>query len=166
MDWNGMSRSLRFLAMSAVLLATACGGGSTTGPNGGGGGGGGGGGNGGGGNGGGGDGIAGVYTMVALGFVSLPFDAVIEDCGTTRFNGGDLQLANDGTWKFAIDTEDENGPQEFDDAGEFELDGTTLRFNSETYGDSFTGKLEGTVARLDYDFCANGQSDIQFVFQL
>ena len=164
MEWNGMSRSLRLLAMSAVLLASACGGGSTTGPNGGGGGGG---GNGGGnGNGGDGDGIAGVYTMVGLGFVSLPFDVVIEDCGTTRFNGGDLQLENDGTWKFAIDTEGENGPEEFDDAGRFELDGTTLRFDSETYGDSFTGKLEGTVARLDYDFCANGQSDIQFVFQL
>jgi hypothetical protein len=150
---NGMSRRLRLLATSAVLLANACGGGSTTGPNGGGGGG-----------GGAGDGIAGVYIMVALGLASLPFDVMIEDCGTTRFNGGDLQLENDGTWKFAIDTEDENGPQEFDDAGEYELDGTTLRFTSETYGDSFTGKLDGTVARLDYDYCADGQSDIQFVF--
>ena len=82
-----------------------------------------------------------------------------------RFIGGGLRLNDDGTWQLVVELQDENGPQELDDEGYFAQYDTELLFESTDYGDSFRGTIDGTVAKLDYDFCPDGQSDIQFWFQ-
>jgi hypothetical protein len=141
-----------------VLLASACGGGDgPTAPGGNGGN--------GGGNGGNGD-IAGAYDLINLGGrVSLPIDLQIEACPMVRFMGGGLKLYGDGTWEMAVELQDENGPQKLSDQGNYEQEGTDLWFESADYGDSFEGSVDGTVVKFDYDYCPNGETDIQFWFQ-
>jgi hypothetical protein len=149
-----VKRGLRILAAgTALLLATACGGGNApTGPGGGGGG------------GGGNTGLAGDYQLARIGFVGLPADLTFEGgCDPVRITGGTLRIDNDGSWQFALAVEDQTGNGEFDDEGTFELNGTALSFESAAYGDSFTGKIDGGL-KLDYDYCPDGQSDIQLVF--
>jgi hypothetical protein len=82
-----------------------------------------------------------------------------------RFIGGGLWLYDDGTWEMVIGYEDANGRQELDDAGDFEQDSSDLQFASADYGDSFQGTVDGTVVKVDYDFCPNGQTDMQPWFQ-
>jgi hypothetical protein len=95
--------------------------------------------------------------------VSLPADLTFEGCDPVRITGGALRIDNDGTWQFALAVQDQSGNGEFDDEGTFELNGTALSFESAAYGDSFTGKIDGGL-KLDYDYCPDGQSDIQLVF--
>ncbi len=155
MYWHRYARGVRMLVGGWVmLLATACGGGDgPTAP----------GGNGG--NGGGG-GIEGTYDLVNLGGrVSLPIDLQIEACPMVRFLGGGLRLYGDGTWEMVVKLQDESGPTELSDQGSFEQNGSDLSFESEDYGDSFEGSVDGTVVKFDYDYCPNGETDIQFWFQ-
>jgi hypothetical protein len=161
------ARGLRLMAATCALLLAACGGDSgPTGPGGGGNGGGNSGGGGDGGSGQGDQGIAGAYELVNLGGrVALPIDLTIETCDPVRFYGGGLRLNRDGTWQLEVEIQGVDGPQDLEDEGSFEQDGTTLWFESEYYGDSFEGEIDGTVAKLDYDYCPDGQSDIQFWFQ-
>jgi hypothetical protein len=143
------STILAVLAVTSVA-ASACGGGDKgpTGP------------------GGGDDGIAGEYQLVNLGGrVSLPIDLAIESCQMMRFLGGGLRLSADGTWQMVIALQDGNGPQRLEDEGSFQQDGADLWFESADYGDSFGGTVNGTVVTMDYDYCPNGESDIQFWFQ-
>jgi hypothetical protein len=156
---------LRILAVGLVLLlAGACGGGKDLTAPGPGGGGNGNGGNGGGGNGGNGNGgLAGDYQLARIGFVGLPADLTFESCDPVRITGGALRINGDGTWEFAIALQDQNGQGEFDDEGTMAQNGATLSFESAAYGDSFTGKIDGAIL-MDYDYCPDGQSDIQLVF--
>ena len=174
-----ITRSLRILAtVTAVLMATACGGGdhNPTGPGGGfggdhggnGGGGNGGGGNGDGGNGGGGNdggqtGFAGDYRLFSVGFIALPADLTFDQCNPTRVLGGALRMNDDGTWEFAVQMIQFGADDELDDEGTWQWDGTLLHFQSDAYGDSFTAKIDDGI-RMDYDYCPDGQSDIQLVF--
>jgi hypothetical protein len=161
MHWDNGARGLRVLAATCTLLVAACGGDSSpTGPGGGAGGG------GAGGGGGGDQEIAGTYELVNLGGrVALPIDLTIETCDPVRFMGGGLRLNGDGTWQLLVEMQDASGRLELEDEGYFEQDGADLWFESEYYGDSFQGAIDGTVAKLDYDYCPDGQSDIQFWFQ-
>jgi hypothetical protein len=160
-----IKRSLRILAAcSALLLAAACGGGdkSPTGPGPGGNDGG---DNGGGNNGGGGgNGFAGDYQLLSVGKIALPANLTFDQCDPARVFGGALRMNADGTWEFAISLADAYGTNdEFDDEGTWQWDGTRLQFQSEAYGDSFSAKIDGAIM-MDYDYCPDGQSDIQLVF--
>jgi hypothetical protein len=150
-----IGRSLRMLAAGAALALAACGGGGGgSGPAG----------PGGGGNDGGDSGLEGDYQLARVGFVELPADLTFEaGCSPVRVTGGALRLNDDGTWEFALAVWYGTAADEFDDAGTFQLNGTTLSFESTAYGDSFTGKIDGGI-RLDYDYCPDGKSDIQLVF--
>ncbi|MGH7511297.1 MAG: hypothetical protein ACREOQ_00100 [Gemmatimonadales bacterium] len=165
MHWSYTKRWLRMLTAGSLLLAAACGGGRSPVEPGSGndGGGNGGGGNGGGGNGGGGNGLAGEYQLARIGFVGLPADLTFDGCDAVRITGGALELNHDGTWAFSLDTQYATGAERFDDEGTYVQTGAELVFDSEAYGDSFGGKIDGGI-KMDYDWCPDGQSDIQLVF--
>lgn len=152
MRWFESRRRRSIMAASAMLLlATACGGGkSPTGP--------------GNGPGGGNDnGIAGDYQLASIGKVELGTVLNIENCVPVRFHDGQMRFYDDGTWDFAVDIETPNGFQEYDDSGDYQENGGTVLLDSD-YGYSFQGKFDGQEAKLDYDFCPNGQTDIRLVF--
>ena len=155
MRWTKLQQGLRILAVGSVLVSVlvlaACGGGkSPTGP----------GPNPAPGN----DGITGDYALARIGFVSLPAYLTIEDCDPTRFTGGGMRFYDDGTWEFAVAIQDDFGDTRFDNAGSYEQQGGALWFESD-YGESFQGTIDqdGVIA-IDYDYCQNGQTDIQLVF--
>lgn len=134
-------------AASALLLATACGGGdkSPTGP-------------------GGGDGGA-DFDLVALGFAGLPADTQLEDCTMTRFYGGGLHVNRDGTWRISLQVHDDNdGDWGYRDEGEVEQDGETLWFDSGISGASYQGTVDGSEIKIMYDWCYNGVPDVQLRF--
>ena len=155
-----IKRWMRVLAAgSARRGAAACGGGhdGPTGP---------GGGNGGGNNGGGGDNaLVGDYSLFSVGFVSLPADLTFDHCDPARVFGGALRMNADGTWMFTVQLADQYSPHdELNDEGTWTWDGgTRVAFQSDAYGDSFTAKIDAGL-RMDYDYCPDGQSDIQLVF--
>jgi hypothetical protein len=152
MQWHEMKRWRRILATgSMLLLAGACGGDkSPTGPGGGGGG---------------NDrGIVGLYDLTSIGKVALGTELQIEDCIPVRFLDGQMEFYDDGTWDLAVDIQTGNSNQEYDDWGDYEQAGGTVWLNSE-FGYAFQGTFDGTVAKLDYDFCPNGQTDIQLVLE-
>jgi hypothetical protein len=158
-----LKRSLHLLAAtSALLLPAACGGGSSpTGP--------------------GpdpdpqpgpgpepqptpGNGLAGDYRLARIGFVSLPAYLTVEDCGATRFAGGGMRVYDDGTWEFAIAIQNDFGDTQFDNGGSFEQAGGALWFEADD-GESFQGTVdEDGVIAIDYDYCQNGETDMQLVF--
>lgn len=135
-------------AASAVLLATACGGGDkNTGPAGG-------------------NGVEGEYDMVALGRAGLPTDAQVEDCIVTRFYEGGLKLNDDGTWKIRLHVYDDNyGDSGYEDEGEYERDGSTVWLSSVYYQTTLQGRVDGGEVSIMYDWCENGVPDLQFVFE-
>ena len=132
--------------MSALLLATACGGGdkNPTGPGGGG---------------------AAEYDLVALGRAGLPADAELEDCTLTRFYGGGLRVDANGAWQITLQVHDDNyGDWGYRDEGQIEQDGATVWFDSEISGTSHQGTVDGPEIRIMYDWCENGVADVQLVF--
>ena len=142
---------LRLLAAGAALVLAACGGDkSPTGP----------------GDGGndGGDGVAAEFALASIGFVALPAYLTIEDCAPTRFTGGAMWFYDDGSWEFAVAIQNDEGDTRFDNAGWYEQAGGALWFESED-GETFQGTIDqdGVIA-IDYDYCQNGQTDIQLVF--
>jgi hypothetical protein len=82
-------------------------------------------------------------------------------CAASRSGG----LNTDGTWDFAVSVQNDDGDTHMDDQGDFEHEGTALWFDSADFGDSFQGTIEDGLVKMDYDFCADGNSDIQLVFQ-
>jgi hypothetical protein len=158
MQWYRFGRDLRTLACALTLsLAAGCGGGghSPLEPGGGGNG------NGGGGNGGD-QGIAGDYTLVNYGGrVSLPIELQIESCPAVTFTGGELTIYDDNTWDLTLDYTSPNGADYLEDEGSLVQNGTALSFSSANYGDSFQGSVDGRVVKFDYDWCPDGQSDMQ-----
>jgi len=153
MHWYRFRRELRTLACALTLsLAAGCGGGhSPVEP-----------GSGGGGGGGGDQGIVGDYTLVNYGGrVSLPIELQIESCPAVTFTGGELTIYDDDTWSLTLDYTDANGADYVEDEGDLVQNGTALSFASADYGDSFQGSVDGRVIKFDYDFCPNGQTDMQ-----
>jgi hypothetical protein len=167
MHWYRFRRDLRRLACALTLvLAAGCGSGhNPVEPGGGGGndgGGNGGGGNGGGPIGGGNEGIAGEYQLVNYGGrVSLPIELQIESCPAVTFTGGGLTIYDNTTWYLTLDYTDANGADYLEDEGSLVQNGTALSFTSADYGDSFQGSVDGRVVKFDYDWCPDGQSDMQ-----
>ena len=152
MHANTAYRRLRILTCALTLsLAAGCGGGhSPVEPGGGGGG------------GGGDQGIAGDYTLANYGGrVSLPIELQIENCPAVTFTGGELTIYDDDTWDLTLDYTGGNGADYLEDQGSLVQNGTALSFSSADYGDSFQGSVDGRVVKFDYDWCPNGQSDMQ-----
>jgi hypothetical protein len=155
MRWIKFKRCLHILTVtSALVLPAACGGGSSpTGPrpdpdpqpapdN----------------------GLIGDYRLARIGFVSLPAYLTIEDCGATRFMGGGMRLYDDGTWKFEIAIQNDFGDTRFDNGGSFEQAGGALWLEADD-GEAFQGTIDGDgVIAIDYDYCQNGETDMQLVF--
>jgi hypothetical protein len=138
-------------AASAVLLATACGGGdkSPTGP----------------GNGGDDNAITGEYELVQVGRDGLPTEVQIEDCIPTQFFEGRLRLEADGTWKLGLHLYDDNyGDAGYLDEGQYERNGSTVRLYSVYYDATFQARLDDGEVSIMYDWCENGVPDLQFVF--
>ena len=148
MSGNERLRRLVTLApWTALLLGIGCGGDdkSPTGPGGGG---------------------ATSYELVALGRVGLPADLAVEDCITTRFYGGDLEVREDGTWRIRLGVHDAaDGDWPYLDEGEFDDDGETVWFDSWYSGASYPGTADGAEMKIMYDWCYNGVPDVQLVFE-
>jgi hypothetical protein len=140
-------RAGRVAAIGALLLSGACGGDGATGPGGGGGG-----------------NLEGNYQLVGINNTGVPAVAQMEGCSPSRFDGGTLSLG-DGEWRFDIQFADETGTHFLRDEGDFEREGSELAFESATYGDQFWGELEDGLVVLYYDFCSNGEADVDFVFE-
>ncbi len=114
--------------------------------------------------GGGGGGLAGTYELVGINNAPVPAVVQMEGCTPSRFLAGSLTLG-DGGWSFDIMAEDETGTNSLRDEGEFQREGNELSFDSARYGDRFEGELEDGLVVLYYDFCSNGEHDIDFVFE-
>jgi hypothetical protein len=140
----------RALAIASLLLATACGGHTNpAGP----------------GNDDGGDtGLVGAFDLAAIGKVALGTELQIETCIPVRFLGGEMNVYENGAWDITLDITSAHGQSQFRDWGTWEQAGADLWFTSEPYGDEIEGKFDGVEAKLDYDFCGNGETDIQLVF--
>ncbi|HEY8258096.1 MAG TPA: hypothetical protein VIG08_10615 [Gemmatimonadales bacterium] len=153
MQWLETKRWRRVLATGSVLLlASGCGGHTgPTAPDDG--------------NGGGNGGIVGAYELASTGKVALGNELQIETCIPVRFTGGGMNIYDNGAWDFTIVIETQNGNGQFRDWGQVQQAGTQLWLSSDQYGDTFEGTFDGAVAKLDYDFCPNGETDIQLVFQ-
>ncbi len=138
----------RVAAAGALLLSAGCGGdGGSTDPGGGGG------------------GPTGTYLLVGINNTAVPAVAQMEHCTPSAFTGGSLILSAGGGWSFGIELEDETGAHVLRDRGRFEREGDELAFVSEQFGDQFEGEVEDGLVVLYYDFCANGEADIDFVFE-
>jgi hypothetical protein len=146
-----LKQALHLLAATAALSLAACGGGdkNPTGP--------------------GpepepGDGVVAEFALARIGFVGLPAYLNIEDCAPTRFTGGAMRFYDDGSWEFAVAIQNDFGDTRFDNAGWYEQEGGALWFEAED-GETFQGTIdEDGVIAIDYDYCQNGQTDIQLVF--
>jgi hypothetical protein len=131
-----------------VLLCGACGGGDGgTGPGGGGG-----------------AGLAGAYDLVGINNTEVPAVVQIENCDIVRFMGGSLEVGN-GSWELDVNLQFEYGNDRLVDGGTFERDGDLLEFESAQYGDRFEGELDGGVVWLYYDWCSDGNHDVDLVFE-
>jgi hypothetical protein len=141
----------RALAIGSLLLATACEGHTDpTTP---------------GGDGNDNEGVIGEYALASIGKVALGNELQIETCIPVRFTGGDMNVYENGAWDFTVTITSRNGTTKFRDWGSYEQAGSALWFSSDEYGDSFEGTFDGAAAKLDYDFCPNGETDIQLVFE-
>ena len=147
MSWNERIRRLCTLVpWTALLLASACGGGdkSPTGP--------------------GGSGTT-QLDLVALGRVGLPADTQLEDCTPTRFYGGHITIdPNAGSWQIRLSVHDDTGDWGYEDDGQMEADGDTVWFDSAVSGSSYAGTVGGGEVTIMYDWCYNGVPDVQLVF--
>lgn len=143
----GVRRLGRVAAVGLALISGACGGeGGATGP-------------------GGGDGVAGTYVLVGINDMAVPAVAQMEHCTPSAFYGGSVVLAAGGNWQMAIELEDETGQHVLHDHGRYQRDGDDLEFISNQYGDRFEGEVGPDAVALYYDFCSNGEHDIDFIFE-
>jgi hypothetical protein len=141
-DWELARR----VAVVGALLCGACGGDSGTGPGGGGG------------------GVGGEYDLVGINNTGVPAVVQIENCRIVRFVDGSLRMGN-GTWQLDVDLEFEYGADGLADHGAFEQDGSALEFESAEYGDRFEGAIEDGLVVLYYDWCSDGNHDVDLVFE-
>lgn len=140
-DWRRMARAA---AAGIALLCGACGS-DGAGP-------------------GGGDGVDGTYELVGINNTDVPAVVQMEACSPSRFVSGSLSLGT-GHWQVSVQIEDETGTHWLEDEGNYERDGIELAFESQVYGDWFDGELEDGLVVLYYDFCSNGEHDIDLVFE-
>jgi hypothetical protein len=111
-----------------------------------------------------GTGLAGDYRLARIGFISLPANLTVEDCGQTRFIDGGMRVYDDGTWEFAISIQNAYGDTRFDNGGSFEQAGGAVWLEADD-GETFQATVDqdGVIA-IDYDYCQNGETDMQLVF--
>jgi hypothetical protein len=148
MRWPGLKREWRFVAAwwAAVVLAAAhdghadAGGPADSGS------------------------LAGTYRLVGVDEDGVPAVAQMENCTPSRFNGGAMSLTAAGTWRLAIDWNDEHGSHVLRDSGWVRQIRDDLAFDSERYRDGFRGTVRGAVVLLRYGFCGRGPGDVTFAF--
>ena len=56
-------------------------------------------------------------------------------------------------------------PIRYEDRGAFQRDGAELHFESAAYGDRFEGEVHDGIVWLYYDWCADGNHDVDFAFE-
>ena len=76
-----------------------------------------------------------------------------------------MNVYDNGAWDFTIDYQTMNGNGQLRDWGSIEQAGNQVWLSSDEFGDTFGGTFDGAVAKLDYDFCPNGETDIQLVWE-
>ena len=150
MRWTKLQQGLRILAVGSVLVLAACGGGdkSPTGP--------------GPGPGSAGDGVvAGSSPWPGSASSPSPRTSRSRTATPTRFTGGGMRFYDDGSWEFAVAIQNDFGDTRFDNAGWYEQQGGALWFEVGRRRE-FQGTIDqdGVIA-IDYDYCQNGQTDIQ-----
>jgi hypothetical protein len=105
------------------------------------------------------------YELVSIGRIGLPADAQLEDCVSTRFYGGQLEVADDGAWRIRLQVHDaNNGDWPYLDEGESWDDGEGWWFASQYSGAVYQGTADGSELKIMYDWCYNGVPDAQLVF--
>jgi hypothetical protein len=91
--------------------------------------------------------------------------------GLYRFEATTLTLDALKTFALALRFTDDKTPFALDDAGEFKQAGPPsqgalpLTFESEVYGDSFTGIVLEDIVTIQYDFDGDGRHDTSFAFR-
>ena len=88
----------------------------------------------------------------------------VENCSVVRFVSGTLELGN-GAWELDVALEFETGADFLEDRGAFQRDGAELHFESAAYGDRFEGEVHDGIVWLYYDWCADGNHDVDFAFE-
>ena len=146
MQWTDLTRGLGMLLTAASSLAlAACGSGDKTlGPD---------------------TGNVDTWDMVAVGNAGLPAEAEVEDCRLTRFDHGKLELREDGAWRITLQVNDVSGDWGYHDEGKYQSNGDTGWFQSQITGTTYRATYDGTDLRIDYDWCENGVTDVQLVFE-
>jgi hypothetical protein len=106
------------------------------------------------------------FSLVALGRAGLPADVKVEDCTLTRFYSGGINIdPNAETWSLGLKVNDKNyGDWSYQDNGSLEVDGATVWFDSDVTGTSHEGTVNGAEVTIMYDWCENGNADVQLVF--
>jgi hypothetical protein len=105
------------------------------------------------------------YSLASLGRMGLPADAELENCKLTRFYSGKLTLDPDtGDWEFVLQVHDDDGDRGFYDHGTAESDGGDVWFESDMSGVSYRGTASTSDVTIMYDWCFNGEPDVQLVF--
>ena len=91
--------------------------------------------------------------------------------GLYRFEATTLTLDPLQTFELALRYTDDKTPFAMNDAGEFKQGGPVsqgalpLTFESDVYGDAFTGIVIEEVVAIEYDFDGDGRSDTSFAFR-
>jgi hypothetical protein len=112
----------------------------------------------------GGESLTGSRRLIGIDDDAVPAVAQMENCTPSRFRGGAVSLAADGTWRLDVDWDDEYGRHVLRDGGWFRRTRNDLSFHSDHYGDDFAGSIRGEVVLLRYDFCGRNQADLTFAF--
>jgi hypothetical protein len=150
MGWTQSIRRLTTLSpwTALAIVAGGCGGGdkSPTGPQGG--------------------GNVADFDLVALGRAGVPADVKVEDCILTHFYSGGITInPNTNSWELRLKVNDGNlGDWGYKDWGTLEIDGGTVWFDSDATGFGWPGTVTDAEVTVNYDWCENGEPDVQMVF--
>jgi len=109
--------------------------------------------------------IVGHYKLVMADDFTVPVNILFDHCDDIQLRQGELLLSDDGTWQTFIRLFDAEGTeQDATDSGRFSRAGDRLMFQSDEFGDQFKGEVKGALVHLYYDWCGEGQADVDFGF--
>jgi len=109
--------------------------------------------------------IAEDYALAIIDGATVPVTIQFDHCDDMRFRAGGMTLGEDGTWPLVLKLFDADGNEvDAQDHGRFTRADDRLSFQSDVYGDQFTGAIEAPLVHLCYDWCGEGHADVDLTF--